>query len=629
MPVFRSGERISFIASDDRGCRLAPLAFFRTGSRRRRETHRIVMTSNSPSSLGALARELFGNDAPTSHRDAPAAPAPAAEAAPATAVHAAAATPALDAMATPMTEQPGPAASAAVDAAQTADTANNDTPRGDGFVALGLSPEIVSALTAAGYQAPTPVQQRAIPAALAGRDLLVSSPTGSGKTAAFMLPAIERFAQMQKAGTLGQRANPPVHQAQRGDRGERRHRREQPVARPALLVLTPTRELAMQVTTAATTYGKHLRRLRTVSILGGVAYGQQLMLLAKNPEILVATPGRLIDHLERGRIDLSQLQMMVLDEADRMLDMGFIEDIEAIIDRTPATRQTLLFSATLDGKVGSLAQRFLSDAERIEIRREPESRANIAQSIHYVDDRAHKDRLLTHLLADGALDQAIVFTATKNDADVIAARLAEDGFASAALHGDLPQGARNRTIRALRERRVRVLVATDVAARGIDIPGITHVFNYDLPKFAEDYVHRIGRTGRAGRSGIAVSLVHHAEVGTLKRIERFVRTPLPVNVIAGFEPKRAPSTRAPARRGAPPRGQGRGAGGYQGRGTGNGYGNARHGAGGSQGGGRDAGYRGGFSDARASNDRGRGGFADSRGPARRRDDDRRTSRYDD
>ncbi len=292
-----------------------------------------------------------------------------------------------------------------------------------------------------------------------------------------------------------------------------------------MLVLTPTRELAMQVTAAATTYGKHLRRLRTVSILGGVAYGQQLMLLAKNPEILVATPGRLLDHLERGRIDLSQLQILVLDEADRMLDMGFIDDIETIVAATPATRQTLLFSATIDGKISSLTGRLLKNPERIEIIQKLEAQNNIAQTVHYVDDRDHKDRLLDHLLRDAGLDQAIVFTATKNDADQLAIRLSDAGFESAALHGDLPQGARNRTIRALRERKVRVLVATDVAARGIDIPGITHVFNYDLPKFAEDYVHRIGRTGRAGRTGTAISLVHHAEQGALKRIERFVRAP--------------------------------------------------------------------------------------------------------
>ncbi|SDR11468.1 Superfamily II DNA and RNA helicase [Burkholderia orbicola] len=461
------------------------------------------------------------------------------------------------------------------------------------FASLGLSPEIVSALQAADYVKPTPVQQRAIPAGIAGRDLLVSSPTGSGKTAAFMLPAIERFAQLQK--TQAQQPRAPREPNQ----GDRRVRRPQPVARPGLLVLTPTRELAMQVTTAASTYGKHLKRLRTVSILGGVAYGQQLMLLAKNPEILVATPGRLLDHLERGRIDLSELKMLVLDEADRMLDMGFIEDIETIVAATPESRQTMLFSATLDGKIGSLTSRLLKDPERIEIQQRLESRANIAQTVHYVDDRDHKDRLLDHLLRDDALDQAIIFTATKIDADQLAGRLADAGFESAALHGDLPQGARNRTIRALRERRVRVLVATDVAARGIDIPGITHVFNYDLPKFAEDYVHRIGRTGRAGRSGIAVSLVHHAEQGALKRIERFVRSPLPVNVIEGFEPRKSPPRNGgTGGRGRPGGGNGgrrfggKPGGGHGGNGNGRSYGGGNGGGwSGKPGGSRDGGPR--------------------------------------
>jgi len=442
-------------------------------------------------------------------------------------------------------------------------------PEGPTFASLGLSPAIVSALTATGYKAPTPVQQLAIPAALEGRDLLVSSPTGSGKTAAFMLPAIERFAQLQHA----QAAHPQPRESREaqarngnGASHERRARRPQPVARPGLLVLTPTRELAMQVSAAATTYGKHLRRLRTVSILGGVAYGQQLMMLAKNPEIIVATPGRLLDHLEHGRIDLSTLQMLVLDEADRMLDMGFIDDIEAIVAATPVTRQTMLFSATLDNKISSLTRRLLNDPVRIEITQQIQSRANIAQTVHYVDDRAHKNRLLDHLLRDTTLDQAIVFTATKLDADQLAGQLADAGFQSAALHGDLPQGARNRTLRALRERRVRVLVATDVAARGIDVPGITHVFNYDLPKFAEDYVHRIGRTGRAGRSGTAVSLVHHAERGALKRIERFVHATLPVNVIEGFEPRRTPAPSKPRGK----MGYGRGNGHANGKGSSNG-----------------------------------------------------------
>ncbi|SAL72871.1 ATP-dependent RNA helicase [Caballeronia arvi] len=507
-----------------------------------------------------------------------------------------------------------------------------EQPTGPSFESLGLCADIVSALTAAGYQNPTPVQQRAIPAALAGRDLLVSSPTGSGKTAAFMLPAIEKFSQQQKLEAQQPRAP--------RDPNAKPARRPQPIARPRLLVLTPTRELAMQVSTAATTYGKHLRRLRTVSILGGVAYGQQLMLLAKNPEILVATPGRLIDHLERGRIDLSELNMLVLDEADRMLDMGFIEDIERIVDATPASRQTLLFSATIDGKISSLTGRLLKDPERIEIVQKLEAKSNIAQTVHYVDDRDHKDRLLDHLLRAEELDQAIVFTATKSDADLIANRLADAGFESAALHGDLPQGARNRTIRALRERRVRVLVATDVAARGIDIPGITHVFNYDLPKFAEDYVHRIGRTGRAGRSGTAVSLVHYAEMGALKRIERFVRSPLPVNVVAGFEPRKSPPKGGfGGGRGRPGgsnggrRFGGNGGGSSSGRGYGagnaSGYGNKSN-AGSRDGGGyrgEGGGYRGGNSDGgyRGGN-RGEGGYGSRDGYSARRNDGPRAPR---
>jgi superfamily II DNA/RNA helicase len=498
-----------------------------------------------------------------------------------------------------------PAAVASQDVATAAVVADAAAPSGPTFASLGLSADVVSALTAAGYSAPTPVQQRAIPAGIAGRDLMVSSPTGSGKTAAFMLPAIERFSQLQKAQAAQPREPRPAD-------GDRRTRRPQPVARPTMLVLTPTRELAMQVTTAASTYGKHLKRLRTVSILGGVAYGQQLMLLAKNPEILVATPGRLIDHLERGRIDLSQLQILVLDEADRMLDMGFIEDIETIVSSTPATRQTMLFSATLDGKIGALTGRLLKDPERIEIVQRMEQRTNIAQTVHYVDDRDHKDRLLDHLLRDAGLDQAIVFTATKNEADQLAGRLADAGFESAALHGDLPQGARNRTIKALRERRVRVLVATDVAARGIDIPGVTHVFNYDLPKFAEDYVHRIGRTGRAGRSGIAVSLVHHAEQGALKRIERFVRTPLAVNVVEGFEPRKS----APSGTGRP---------GFGGRGRpggGNGGGGRRFGSGGGKPAGNGGGARTGGGWAGKSAD---GGSRDG-GYGARRSDGPRTAR---
>jgi superfamily II DNA/RNA helicase len=311
-----------------------------------------------------------------------------------------------------------------------------------------------------------------------------------------------------------------------------------------MLVLTPTRELALQVTSATEKYGTQIRRIKAVSILGGMPYPKQMQLLAKNPEILVATPGRLIDHMESGKIDFSQLEILVLDEADRMLDMGFIDDIEKIIAATPANRQTMLFSATLDGMVGNMARRITTDPQIIQIASSSSRHENIVQRVHFVDDLSHKNRLLDHLLRDETLDQAVVFTATKRDADMIADRLNIAGFSAAALHGDMHQGARNRTLDGLRRGNVKVLVATDVAARGIDVPNITHVVNYDLPKFPEDYVHRIGRTGRAGRNGLAISLVNHAEGMNVKRIERFTKQLIPVNVVEGFEPKR---TSSPAR----------------------------------------------------------------------------------
>ena len=412
------------------------------------------------------------------------------------------------------------------------------------FEALGLNTSILKALTEAGYTKPTPVQEQAVPAALQGRDLMVSSQTGSGKTAAFMLPALHRFAEAEQQAQPGGRTHNQERQATRA-RGERP--RFQP-AQPKMLVLTPTRELALQVTTATTKYGTYLRRVRAVSILGGMPYPKQMQLLSRNPEILVATPGRLIDHMESGKIDFSQLQILALDEADRMLDMGFIDDIERIVEATPETRQTMLFSATLDGVVGNMAKRITRDPLVIQIASSATRHENIQQRVHFVDDLSHKNRLLDHLLRDTTLDQAVVFTATKRDADTIADRLNIAGFAAAALHGDMHQGARNRTLDALRRGQVRVLVATDVAARGIDVPGITHVVNYDLPKFPEDYVHRIGRTGRAGRKGLAISLVNHSENINIKRIERFTKQLIPVDTIEGFEPKKAASPPRSARK---------------------------------------------------------------------------------
>ncbi len=378
------------------------------------------------------------------------------------------------------------------------------------FAELNLHPAVLQALADCGYNEPTPIQAQAIPEALAGHDLMASAQTGTGKTAAFMLPAMQRLATPSPVKSRG----------------------------PRVLVLTPTRELATQVSEAAIKYGKHLPKVKTVSILGGMPYPLQNKLLSQPLEILVATPGRLIDHIQRGRIDFSRLEMVVLDEADRMLDMGFLEDVETILNATPASRQVLLFSATFEGTVAKLAERMLRNPVRIQVAAQTARHENIEQRLHVVDDMEHKNKLLEYLLADTDISQAIVFTSTKRDADDLAGHLYDLGHHSAALHGDMNQRERNRTLTQLRRGALRVLVATDVAARGIDVPGISHVINYDLPKFAEDYVHRIGRTGRAGASGIAVSFASNRDGMHLKRIERFIGLEIPRHTVAGLEPKR-------------------------------------------------------------------------------------------
>ncbi|CAJ0809133.1 ATP-dependent RNA helicase RhlE [Ralstonia wenshanensis] len=441
--------------------------------------------------------------------------------------------------------------------------------RASAFAALGLDDRIVRALGEVNYITPTPVQAQAIPACLSGRDLLVTSQTGSGKTAAFILPAIQRISEQPE----------PQRPRMDGPPQRMKGRRPRPApAKPSLLVLTPTRELALQVTTATAQYGRHLRRIVCASILGGMPYPKQLDMLARMPDIIIATPGRLLDHIDSGRIDLSALDMLVFDEADRMLDMGFSDDIESIVGATPATRQMLMFSATMDRRIEQLAERMMREPQRIEIAAAKIDQSNIEERLHFTDDMSHKQQLLDHLLRDASLKQAIVFTATKRDADSLAERLTEHGFSAGALHGDMHQGARNRTLTALRRGQLRVLVATDVAARGIDVPDITHVVNFDLPKQAEDYVHRIGRTGRAGRSGIAINLVNHNDTFQWRRIERFVDRRIDASVVEGLEPKRS----AKPRTGGPRAGGDRG--GYRGNGgNGGGYRGQREGYGARQG----------------------------------------------
>jgi superfamily II DNA/RNA helicase len=301
------------------------------------------------------------------------------------------------------------------------------------------------------------------------------------------------------------------------------------------LVLAPTRELALQVQKATHGYGRG-QRLRTACLVGGMPYGLQLKALGKPVDIVIATPGRLKDHLERGRLDLAHVEILVLDEADRMLDMGFQEDIDAIVARTPAKRQTLLFSATLEGVVGRLARRVTRDPKRIDVAPSRTRAAAIEQHALFADNLAHKTRLLDALLRDVDLKQALVFTATKRSAEDLSGSLLRRGFAAGALHGDMRQRERNQTLQHLRDGRMRVLVATDVAARGIDVPGITHVINFDAPRQAEDYVHRIGRTGRAGRGGVAVTLLGHGERHLMRSIERYTGAALRVSVIPGQEP---------------------------------------------------------------------------------------------
>lgn len=377
------------------------------------------------------------------------------------------------------------------------------------FADLNLDKNILSAVSSEGYESPTPIQAQAIPFALDGRDIMASAQTGSGKTAAFLLPTLQRLTK----------------------------RSEKPGKGPRALVLIPTRELAAQVEKNALAYAKNMRWFRTVSIVGGASFGYQTRALSKPVDLIVATPGRLMDLMQSGKVDFARLEVLILDEADRMLDMGFIDDIETIVEATPEDRQTLLFSATWDGAVGKLARKLTKDPEIIEVER-VDDQGKIEEQLLYCDDMRHKNRLLDHILRDANIDQCVIFTSTKAMTEVIADELYEKGFAANCLHGDMPQGWRNRTLMDLRKGRCKILVATDVAARGIDVPTITHVINYDLPKQAEDYVHRIGRTGRAGRTGIAITFAEVNEYVKVHKIEKYINRKLPELTIEGMEPTR-------------------------------------------------------------------------------------------
>jgi superfamily II DNA/RNA helicase len=386
------------------------------------------------------------------------------------------------------------------------------------FESLNLHAALVAAVRDAGYTEATEVQQRAIPPALVGRDLMVSSNTGSGKTASFVLPALTRV--------LAARNDP----AQRPLKGQ--------IHGPRVLVLVPTRELAIQVSKAAVNYGRHVRGLRVATVVGGVPYGLQLHQLSGPLDILIATPGRLMDHMRSGKAIVSNVEMLVLDEADRMLDMGFIDDIQFIGQALPPKRQTVMYSATFGGHVGRLAQSLLRDPQRVEVGSHTDTHVDIEQRLHWADDLQHKNALLDHVLTGRNVDQALVFTSTQRDADKLADRLAEMGHRVASLHGGMPQRQRNRVLHGLRTRDLRVLVATDVASRGIDVPSISHVINYGMPMKAEDYVHRIGRTGRAGRAGLAVTLAERRDAGMIHDIQRFTTQRIPAAIVVGLEPKR-------------------------------------------------------------------------------------------
>jgi superfamily II DNA/RNA helicase len=422
------------------------------------------------------------------------------------------------------------------------------------FTDLNIAKPILTALERSGYTNPTPIQAQAIPFALAGRDLLLSAQTGSGKTAAFVIPLLDRLSRATSFDKYTK-----------------------------ALILTPTRELAQQVHDSVRTYSKDMRGLFCVPLVGGAPYNGQITALKKGVQVIVATPGRLLDHINAGRVDLSQLEVLVLDEADRMLDMGFADDISDILRAAPTDRQTIMCSATWDGPVGKIAASFTKNPERVAIKVES---AHIDEKVYYCDDFDHKNRILDKVVCQQDVEQVIIFAATKRSTEKLAKSLQEDGHKASFLHGDLPQSKRNRIVQDLRNGKCKILVATDVAARGLDVPALSHVINYDLPRQTEDYVHRIGRCGRAGRSGVAISLCSMDDRPQLNAINRYLDRKMEVCVIEGMEPKKTyvPSDnkgngRGRGRSGGGGNGQGRGrsSGGYAGKSSSGGQGRSRSG----------------------------------------------------
>jgi ATP-dependent RNA helicase RhlE len=387
------------------------------------------------------------------------------------------------------------------------------------FDSLGLSPALLRAVTEQGYTQPTPIQGRVIPIVLAGRDVMAGAQTGTGKTAGFTLPMLHRLAT---------------------NTGEGGHRRVR------ALILTPTRELAAQVAESVQNYGKHLP-LKSAVIFGGVSINPQISLLRRGVDVVIATPGRLLDHAQQGNIDLKHVEIFVLDEADRMLDMGFLPDIRRVIGLLPKRRQNLLFSATFPEDIRKLAERMLDAPVSVEIGERNAAAEKIEQAVYFAD-KGQKRGLLSWLIGSGDWRQVLVFTRTKHGANRLAEQLEHDGLTAAAIHGNKSQGARTRALADFKQGTVRVLVATDIAARGLDIDQLPHVVNFDLPEVAEHYVHRIGRTGRAGNEGLAISLIAQDERPLLKAVERLLGYALPIRRPEGYVPGPPRADERPQRR---------------------------------------------------------------------------------